>query len=83
MGSLQGQAGKETISRYDISNRSTSGIIERTVTDLWALKAFWRGREGGKEEGFICQVWVKAEGLFVGVGALGLGDGSQAFLPYK
>lgn len=40
MGSLQEQAGEETISRYDIPKINASGIVKGTVTDLWALKAF-------------------------------------------
>lgn len=54
MGSLQEKAGEETISRYDIPKRNTSGIIERIVTDLWALKHLLkRKREVRKKVSFV------------------------------
>lgn len=62
MDHLQKKAGKETISRYDIPKINTSGVIKRTVTELWAFKSFKspsEEEEGGKEEGVICQVWLK------------------------
>lgn len=66
MGCLQEQAGKETISRYDIPKINTSGVIKRTVTELWALKCFKspsEENEGGREEGVICEVWLKQKVL--------------------
>jgi len=37
---LQGQAGKETISRYNVSKINTSEVIKRIVTELWVLRSF-------------------------------------------
>lgn len=54
MGSLQEQAGKETVNRYDIPKISASEIIKRTVTDLWALKNLLkRKREVRKKVLFV------------------------------
>lgn len=64
MDCLQEQAGKETISRYDIPKINTSVVIKTTVTELWAFKSFKspsEEEEGGKEEGVICQVRLKCK----------------------
>lgn len=54
MGSLQEQAGKETVNRYDIPKISASEIIKRAVTDLWALKNLLkRKREVRKKVLFV------------------------------